>query len=90
MRAAHEKAAWVFVPPEAAQENAHAEFTPDQKRLATLRASAAMAGVQLHVYYDEDTGQTVYLVSRWALTRQLESLDAAEAWLAQVTGVKHG
>ena len=86
---AHEKAARMLDTSEAALKTRHPEFTPEKKRLATLRARAAMAGVQLHVYGDEDTGQTVYLVSRWALTRQLESLDAAEAWLTQVTGVKH-
>jgi hypothetical protein len=64
------------------------EFTPDQKRLATLRARAALAGVTLY-QSTTDTGQPCYIVSRWALTRQLESLDAAEHWLDQVTGVKH-
>lgn len=63
---------------------------PVQKRLTTLRARAAKAGVHLHIFDDEDTGQTVYIVSRWALTRQLESLDAAEKWLDMVMGVKHG
>lgn len=61
----------------------------DQIRLATLRAKSARAGVQLHVYDDEDTQKTVYIVSRWDLTRQLESLDAAEKWLDMVTGAKH-
>ncbi|MDZ4145691.1 MAG: hypothetical protein U1D29_14345 [Burkholderiales bacterium] len=85
---AHEKAAGMLDTSEAALKTTHPEFTPEKKRLATLRARAAMAGVQLHVYDDEDTGQTVYLVSRWALTRDLASLDAVETWLTQVTGVR--
>lgn len=62
-----------------------ADFTPDQKRLATLRARAALAGVVLHDI-EGDFGKTIYIVSRWALTRELDSLDAAEAWLKKVTG----
>ena len=68
--------------------NKHRQFTPDQQRLATLRARAAMANVQFHCFDDECTGATIYVVSRWAMTRQLESLDAAEKWLDLVTGVK--
>lgn len=86
----HEKAARMLDTSEAALKTTQREFTPDQKRVATLRARAAEAGVQLHVFDDEDTGKTFYLVSRWNMTRQLESIDAAEAWFDLVTGVKHG
>lgn len=50
------------------------------KRLATLTARAALAGVTLTTT-DDDSGQRVYIVSRWALTRALPSLDAMEQWL---------
>ena len=87
----NERAAEVLPTPQAAQETTQqAQCTPvrNQKRLASLRARAAMAGVRIHVYPDSDTGATVYVVSRWAQTRQLESLDAAERWLDMVCGVK--
>lgn len=69
---------------------AHKSESPVKQRLATLRARAAMANVQFHVFDDEDTGQTIFMVSRWAVTRQLDSLDSAEAWFDLVTGVRHG
>ncbi len=57
------------------------------KRLATLRARAALAGVSLFAL-ENDHGKTVYIVSRWALTRELPDLEAVEAWLEKVTGVR--
>ena len=65
--------------------------TPDnyEKSLATLRARACLAGVTLHAIED-DRGQAVCVVSRWALTRQLDSLDAVARWLDTVAGVRHG
>ena len=58
-----------------------------QKRLATLRAQCALAGVVLH-QIENDHGKTVYIVSKWALTRELADLDAVSAWLEKVTGVR--
>lgn len=57
----------------------------DLKRLCTLNAQAALAGVTLHKL-DGDFGVPIYVASRWAMTKQLESLDEVEAWLARVTG----
>lgn len=59
------------------------------ERLANLRARAAMAGVTLHAP-TADKGQPCYIVSRWNLTRQFDSLDAAEQWLDMVSGGQHG
>ena len=59
------------------------------KQYATLRARCALAGVVLH-QIENDHGKTVYIVSRWALTRELPDLDAVAAWLDCVTGVQHG
>lgn len=50
---------------------------------------AALAGITAHATED-DHGEPVVIVSRWAMTRQLESLEAADKWLDMVTGVKHG
>lgn len=55
------------------------------KRLATLRARAALAGVVLHAIVGDD-GRPLYVLTRWHLTRELRTLDEVEAWLAQVTG----
>jgi len=58
-----------------------------EKRLATLTARAALAGVILHAI-ENDHGKTVYIVTRWAMTRELAALDAVENWLVRVTGGK--
>lgn len=55
------------------------------KRLATLRARAALAGVTLYAI-EGDFGRPLYVLTRWHLTRELRTLDEVEAWLAQVTG----
>ncbi len=84
MSAQKEKAAGVLDTPETAYLDQH----PNSKRFATLRARAALSGVVLYQSTD-DKGRTVYLVSRWALTKQLDTLDATESWLDAVTGVRH-
>ena len=58
-----------------------------QKRLATLRARCALAGVVLH-QIENDHGKTVYIVSKWALTRELADLNGVSGWLEKVTGVR--
>lgn len=62
-----------------------ADFTPDQKRLATLRARAALAGVALYSIEGDD-GRPLYVLTRWHLTRELRTLDEVDAWLDKVTG----
>ena len=60
-------------------------MSTDDKRLATLTAACALAGVAL-IPSTDDHGRRTYVVSRWALTRELPDLDAVEAWLGRVTG----
>lgn len=55
------------------------------KQFATLQARAALAGVTLAAI-ENDFGRPAYVVTRWALTRQLDTLDAVEHWLDQLTG----
>ncbi len=57
------------------------------KEFATLQARCALAEVTLHKL-ENDHGNVVYIVSRWALTRELADLDAVAAWLDRVLGVK--
>lgn len=57
------------------------------KRFATLQAKCALAGVSLH-QLENDHGDTVFVASRWALTRELPDLDAVASWLDRVTGVQ--
>ena len=38
----------------------------------------------------DDAGRPVYLVTHWALTKELRTLDNAETWLTRATGVRHG
>jgi len=60
-------------------------LTRPDKAFATLQARAALAGVVLH-RLEDDRGREVFVVSRWAMTRQLDSLQEVDAWLTRVTG----
>ena len=62
-------------------------MTTTDKQFATLQARCALAEVTLH-QLENDHGNTVFIVSRWALTRELQDLDAVASWLDRVTGVK--
>ena len=57
----------------------------DPKRFATLQARAALAGVTLH-QLEGDFGKQIYVATRWAMTKQLESLSEVEQWLDWVAG----
>lgn len=56
---------------------------PVSKEESTLIALAALAGFAV-VQSEDDHGQRVYIVSRWAMARQLDSLAHLRAFLAQV------
>jgi hypothetical protein len=60
---------------------------PDVKRLATAKARAALAGVQLHVIAD-DAGRPSYVCTRWAMSAYFDGLADVEAWLDRVCGSK--
>lgn len=53
------------------------------KEAATLQAKAALAGVRVDPI-EADDGELVWCVSRWALTRQCESLDEVRELLARM------
>lgn len=61
----------------------------DRKRLATLTARAALSGVTLH-HTEGDFVPHLFIVSRWALTREFTDLDAVGRWLDLVSGTKAG
>lgn len=64
--------------------------TPAQlsaKAFATLQARAAMLGVAL-VRSTDDRGVEVFIASKWAMTRELASPDAVEAFLARMEGAR--
>jgi hypothetical protein len=50
------------------------------KRVATARARAALAGAELHVIEGDD-GCPEWIVTREAVTSKLQSLDDVERWL---------
>lgn len=56
-----------------------------EKKVATLKARCALAGVVL-IESTDDRDRPVYIVSRWAMCKQLDSLGAVEQWLERVTG----
>lgn len=55
----------------------------DRKWFATLQARAALIGATL-TRMENDAGRVVYVISKWSLTRELQDLDAVEAWLDRV------
>jgi hypothetical protein len=57
---------------------------PD-KTFANLRARAALAAIELY-QIEGDNGRPILIATRWALTKQFESLSEVEAWLDRVTG----
>lgn len=61
------------------------ETTHPDKRFATAQARAALMGATLHLIED-DRGDDVFIVTKWALTRELRDLDAVESWLDRVEG----
>ena len=87
----HEKAVGVLDTPSTALTKSNTLTVAPAKNLdkqyATQQARCALAGVSLH-RLENDHGNTVYIVSRWALTRELPDLDAVSAWLDRVTGVQ--
>ena len=62
--------------------------TTTDNRLATLRARVALAGVTLQAI-ENDHGETVHIVSRLAMTRELQHLDVVDAWVDRVMGGRH-
>lgn len=64
---------------------AAAPTAPADKRVATLRARAALQGIVMHDLKGDD-GTPEYVVTKWALTRAFRSLDELEAWLDRVEG----
>jgi hypothetical protein len=55
------------------------------KRFATLRAQLALRGFELHI--TSSAGQPVFMVSRWSMVREFDTLAELEAFAAQA-GVK--
>jgi hypothetical protein len=57
---------------------------PDaDKHFATAQARAALLGYILH-RIEDDRGVTMFIITRWALTRELRDLEAVERWLEKV------
>jgi hypothetical protein len=73
--------------PSPANAEASQRSTPKELDFARLRARAAVTNVMLYSAED-DQGDRVFVVSRWGLSRQLDSLQAASDWLDRVTGAR--
>ena len=59
----------------------------DPKQFATAQALAALHGVTLH-QLEGDSGRPIYIATRWAMTKQLDTLQEVGVWLQMVTGKK--
>jgi hypothetical protein len=57
----------------------------DAKRLATAKARAALAGVELHAI-ESDDGRPQYICTKWAMTASFADMAQVEAWLSRVDG----
>ena len=55
----------------------------EHKRFATLRAELALKGFAAFEGQD-DAGRPLFIVSKWAMTRQLQGLPELERFVAQV------
>lgn len=62
---------------------AAASADQERKAFATLQASAALRGFRLD-RLEAETGGSAYVITRWALTKQLQTLDDVCAFLAQI------
>ena len=88
MNTTHEKAAEVGTPATALTKSNTATLTPVEnlgKPFENLRARCALTGVTLH-RIENDHGKTIYIVSRWNVTRELPDLESVARWLEKVTG----
>jgi hypothetical protein len=54
----------------------------DPRAFATTQARAALAGITLSALQN-DAGRTVFIATRWALTREFADLKAVSAWLEE-------
>ncbi len=64
------------------------EALDDSKALATLQAEFALAGHAMTWHFRDDGSMTI-LVSRWAFTREFNSIEEARQFLLQVAGLRH-
>lgn len=64
-----------------------AATTRPDKRFHNARARAALQSVTLY-RFEDGRGIERFLVSRWALSRELPDLAAVEAWLDRLEGRK--
>lgn len=55
----------------------------ERKRAAKLQAAAALAGVRVDPI-EADDGRLAWIVTRWALTRQCETLDELAEFLQRM------
>lgn len=62
-----------------------AHLAVDAKTFATLQARAALVGVSL-VRSTDDRDRTVFIASKWSMTRQLDSFEAVEVFLQRIGG----
>lgn len=53
------------------------------KQAATVQAKAALAGVRVDPI-EGDNGRLVWIVTRWALTRECNTLDEVRAFLSRM------
>lgn len=60
-----------------------------RKEFATLQATAALRGFRLD-RIEADDGGVAYVITRWALTKQINSLDELRAFVEQIGGTHAG
>lgn len=56
-----------------------------EKEFANLQAKAALLGATLH-WIEDDRGAAKFIVSKWNVTRQLDSFEQVSVWLDRLAG----
>ena len=69
-----------MLPEDEPQTPNHAHATA--KEIATLKARAALVGVEMHVI-EGDRGTLVFVMTKWSLTRQLSTVEEVETFLTR-------
>jgi hypothetical protein len=74
---------------EATSEPIVAQYVPNAKTFSTLQAQAARAGHELTTSRHDETGLTLWQVSRWGQSRQFSEWSDVCVFVAHIGGLHH-
>jgi hypothetical protein len=65
------------------------QYRPSYKEFSTMQAQAARAGHELTTSRHDETGLTLWQVSRWGQSRQFSEWSDVCAFVAHIGGLRH-